>query len=119
MLPRGQSFRAIDVSIKPGALQHQRMIAAYRREDRRRGRELIVKLIESISTGVPKSRVEVIKLGRTLKKRASDVLAYFDRPGMSNGPDRGDQRPTRPQLRHPPQELAPRVRHQARVDCRL
>ena len=29
---------------------------------------------------------EVITLGRTLKKRADDVLAYFDRPGTSNGP---------------------------------
>jgi transposase len=29
---------------------------------------------------------EVITLGRTLKRRAVDVLAYFDRPGTSNGP---------------------------------
>lgn len=29
---------------------------------------------------------ELITLGRTLKKRAEDVLAYFDRPGTSNGP---------------------------------
>ncbi|WP_344044795.1 transposase, partial [Microcella alkalica] len=29
---------------------------------------------------------EVIALGRTLKQRAADVLAYFDRPGTSNGP---------------------------------
>ena len=29
---------------------------------------------------------EVITLGRTLKKRAADVLAYFERPGTSNGP---------------------------------
>ena len=29
---------------------------------------------------------EVITLGRTLAKRAADVLAYFDRPGTSNGP---------------------------------
>jgi len=29
---------------------------------------------------------EVITLGRTLKRRAEDVLAYFDRPGTSNGP---------------------------------
>ena len=29
---------------------------------------------------------EVITLGRTLKKRSADVLAYFDRPGTSNGP---------------------------------
>ena len=27
-----------------------------------------------------------LTLGRTLKQRADDVLAYFDRPGTSNGP---------------------------------
>jgi len=62
------------------------MIAAYREEDRRRGRELMVSLIESVSTGVSKALIEVVTLGRTLKKRAADVLAYFDRPGTSNGP---------------------------------
>ena len=45
----------------------------------------MVKLIDSISTGVPRALTEVITLGRTLKKRAADVLAYFDRPGTSNG----------------------------------
>jgi transposase len=65
---------------------YQRMIEAYRHEDRRQGRELMVNLIDSISTGVPPALVEVITLGRTLKKRAADVLAYFDRPGTSNGP---------------------------------
>ncbi len=65
---------------------YQRMIAAYREPDRRQGRELMVKLIDSISTGVPKALVEIITLGRTLKKRAADVLAYFERPGTSNGP---------------------------------
>ncbi len=65
---------------------YQRMIGAYRHEDPRRGRDLMVKLIESVSTGVPRSLVEVTRLGRTLKKRAADVLAYFDRPGTSNGP---------------------------------
>ena len=65
---------------------YQRMITAYREPDRHRGRELMTKLIESISQGVPKALVEVITLGRTLKKRAEDVLAYFDRPGTSNGP---------------------------------
>ena len=65
---------------------YQRMITAYRDLDRRRGRELMTKLIDSISTGVPKALVKVITLGRTLKKRADDVLAYFDRPGTSNGP---------------------------------
>jgi transposase len=35
---------------------------------------------------VPTVLREVITLGRTLKRRAVDVLAYFDRPGTSNGP---------------------------------
>ncbi len=65
---------------------YQRMIAAYRHQDRRHGRELMVKLIDSVSQGVPAPLVEVITLGRTLKKRAADVLAYFERPGTSNGP---------------------------------
>jgi len=65
---------------------YQRMIAAYRHEDRRQGRELMTKLIASVSDGVPAALIEVITLGRTLKKRAADVLAYFDRPGTSNGP---------------------------------
>jgi transposase len=62
------------------------MIAAYREPDRARGRELMVQLIESLNQGVPAALTEVITLGRTLTKRAADVLAYFDRPGTSNGP---------------------------------
>ena len=65
---------------------YQRMIAAYREPDRRRGRELMVRLIDSISHGVPTVLKEITTLGRTLTKRAADVLAYFDRPGTSNGP---------------------------------
>jgi len=65
---------------------YQRMIAAYREPDRPRGRALMEKLIESLSVGVPAVLTELITLGRTLKKRAVDVLAYFDRPGTSNGP---------------------------------
>jgi hypothetical protein len=44
------------------------------------------KLIASVSTAVPAALTELITLGRTLKRRAADVLAYFDRPGTSNGP---------------------------------
>jgi transposase len=65
---------------------YQRMIAAYREEDRKLGRRLMAALIDSVSSGVPKALTEIITLGRTLKKRAVDVLAYFDRPGTSNGP---------------------------------
>ena len=65
---------------------YQRMITAYRQPDRVRGRELMVQVIDSLSHGVPKPLTELITLGRTLTKRAVDVLAYFDRPGASNGP---------------------------------
>jgi transposase len=65
---------------------YQRMIAAYRDPDRANGRQLMQQLIKSVSDGVPTALTELITLGRTLKKRAADVLAYFDRPGTSNGP---------------------------------
>jgi transposase len=65
---------------------YQRMIAAYREPDNKRGPPLMQQLIDSVSRGVPGALKEVITLGRTLKKRAGDVLAYFDRPGTSNGP---------------------------------
>ena len=65
---------------------YQRMITAYREPDRTKGRELMTALIETLSHGVPAVLREVITLGRTLKNRAADVLAYFERPGTSNGP---------------------------------
>jgi transposase len=65
---------------------YQRMIAAYREPDRKKGRELMTRLIDAVDHGVPAALTEVITLGRTLNKRAADVLAYFDRPGTSNGP---------------------------------
>ena len=65
---------------------YQRMIAAYREPDPARGRAMMTSLIACVSHGVPAALTEVITLGRTLKKRADDVLAYFDRPGTSNGP---------------------------------
>jgi transposase len=65
---------------------YQRMIGAYREPDRTRGRALMHAVIESVSAGVPAVLTELRRLGRTLKQRAADVLAYFDRPGTSNGP---------------------------------
>ena len=65
---------------------YQRMITAYREPDRTLGRDLMQRLIESLSHGVPPALTELVTLGRTLKQRATDVLAYFNRPGTSNGP---------------------------------
>ena len=65
---------------------YQAMVAAYRDHDRHRGRAAMTALITSLSSGVPVRLVELRRLGRTLKQRADDVLAYFDRPHTSNGP---------------------------------
>jgi transposase len=65
---------------------YQRMISAYREPDRARGRQLMTSLIDALSRDVPAALGELLTLGRTLNKRAADVLAYFDRPGTSNGP---------------------------------
>jgi Transposase len=69
----------------PGGI-YQRMVTAYREPDRTRARQLMLQLIDSVSHGVTTAFSEVITLDSTLKKHAADVLAYFDRPGTSNGP---------------------------------
>ena len=65
---------------------YQRIITAYRDRDRAAGKTTMTTLIAKLATGVPPELAEVARLGRTLAKRAEDVLAYFDRPGTSNGP---------------------------------
>ena len=74
----------VEVEASWGA--YQRMVAAYREPDRARGRQMMQSLIDSLSSGVPAALTELRTLGRTLTRRANDVLAYFDRPGTSNGP---------------------------------
>ena len=65
---------------------YQRMIAAYREPDRSLGKKAMQAVIDALASGVPAALVELRKLGRTLKQRAADVLAFFDLPGTSNGP---------------------------------
>jgi transposase len=65
---------------------YQRMIAAYREPDRTRAKAAMTAVIEAVSSGVPAALTELTRLGRTLKRRTGDILAYFDRPGSSNGP---------------------------------
>ncbi len=62
------------------------MIAAYREPDRGRGKAAMTAVIEALGAGVLTALTELRRLGRTLKQRAVDVLAYVDRPGTSNGP---------------------------------
>ena len=65
---------------------YQRMVAAYREPDKTKGKAMMQAVIDSVASGVPAALVEIRRLGRTLKQRATDVLAFFDRPGTSNGP---------------------------------
>jgi transposase len=85
---RLQALFAVDdhVEVEVTWSIYQQMITAYRDPDRTEGKKILHGLIESISHGVPAPLIEVITLGRTLKRRAVDVLAFFDRPGTSNGP---------------------------------
>lgn len=65
---------------------YQRIIAAYSRPDRRRGKVAMAAIIDSIKAGVPDGLDELAQLGRTLHRRRHDVLAYFDHHRSSNGP---------------------------------
>ncbi|MGO2124438.1 ISL3 family transposase [Glutamicibacter arilaitensis] len=65
---------------------YQRMISAYRHPDRAAGRVEMSSVIDALADSVPEALVELRKLGRTLTRRACDVLAYFDRPRKGNGP---------------------------------
>ena len=65
---------------------YQRIVAAYREPDKKKARQVMQEVIATITTGVPAALVEVRKLGRTMKQRAVDILAFFDRPGTTNGP---------------------------------
>ena len=65
---------------------YQRIVAAYRNHDRAAAKTELKRIIATITAAVPTALTELITLGRTLKRRAADVLAYFDRAGTSNGP---------------------------------
>ena len=64
------------------------MISAYRDPDRTSVKNKMQTLIDAVSHGVPAALIEIRRLGSTLKRRAVDVMAFFDRPGTSNGPRR-------------------------------
>ena len=65
---------------------YQRIVAACREPDKKKAKQLMQAVIDAVSSGVPVVLVEIRRLGRTLKQRAIDVLAFFDRPGTSNRP---------------------------------
>lgn len=65
---------------------YQRLIQAYRTEEAGLGKYLMQRLIDSLKQAIPEGLEEIQTLAKTLTERASDILAYFDRPRTSNGP---------------------------------
>jgi transposase len=66
-------------------LVYQQIIAAYAHPDPREGKTLLAQVIDSLRTAVPAGLDELATLGRTLRRRRDDVLAYFTHRA-SNGP---------------------------------
>ena len=60
---------------------------AYRASDTSMGKAMTEAEINApTSMRVPRDLTELITLGRTLKRRAGDILAYFDHPHTTGGP---------------------------------
>ena len=80
---------------------YQQMIAAYRESDPTTGKTRMKSLITKLTHAVPTCLTEVAALGRTLKKRAADILTFLRPPPHQQRPHGGDQRPPRtpPRLR--------------------
>jgi transposase len=73
------------LAVKVAYVIYQKIIAAYADPNRRRGKNAMGTLIESIRRGVPAGLEEIVQLGRTLWRRRDDILAFFDHHA-SNGP---------------------------------
>lgn len=65
---------------------HQQLKATHRAPDTTTGRTRLETLIGKLSAGVPTALAEVATPDRTLKTCATDIPAFFDQPGNSNGP---------------------------------
>ncbi len=85
---RPNALFAVDahVEVEVTWAMYQRAVAAYREPNRAQGRTAIAALITTLGSGVPKPPTELITLGRKFRRRAPDILAYFDRPATSNDP---------------------------------
>ena len=81
---------------------YQRLIQAYRTEEAGLGKYLMQQAISSLKQTVPDGLEETTTRARALTERASDILAYFDRPRTSNGPTPSHQRTPGAPTRHRP-----------------
>jgi len=64
---------------------YQDLIGAYGHLDRTRGKKLMGRVNDTLRKGLPAGLEELAQLGRTLWRRRTDILAYFD-IGASHGP---------------------------------
>ena len=94
LLTLGQQYQIRDlfsgdehVALEVTWSAYQNIINAYRDPNKIRGKALMQAEINTLtSTRVPRGLTELITLGRTLKRRATDILAYFDHPHTTGGP---------------------------------
>ncbi|MCH4209453.1 transposase [Bifidobacterium sp.] len=65
----------------------QKIINCYRQTDKCKGQSPMAELIESLAVkGIAPGCPELATLDRTLKKRMSGILAFFDHEHPANGP---------------------------------
>ena len=94
LLTLGQQYQILDlfsgdehVALEVTWSAYQNIINAYRAPDTDVGKALMEAEINTLtSTRVPRSLTELTTLGRTLKRRATDILAYFDHPHTTSDP---------------------------------
>ena len=66
---------------------YQNIIDVYRDPNISTGKTMMEAEINTLtSTRVPRGLTELITLGRTLKRRSGDIMAYFDHPHTTGGP---------------------------------
>jgi transposase len=94
---------------------YQRMIAAYREPGKKHGMAMMQAVIDSVASGVPATLTEIRKLGRTLRQRATDILAFLRPARHVERPHRGHQRQARTSPRQRPRIPEPDELHRTLV----
>ncbi len=72
---------------------HQKIMAPYRAKTPAEGKQLMSKVIDSLTTGVPEALEELKSLGKTLAQRRKDILACYRPPRHLQRAHRSSQRP--------------------------
>jgi len=74
------------VGLQVTYMVYQDIIDAYSHPKRSAGKKLMKKVMDTIRNGLPTGLEELAQLGRTLWHKRTQVLAFFDHGGASNGP---------------------------------